>query len=529
MSDFVGQASTAAASPSDLSPKLNKFKQVLMQAAREFRDPWEKHEIDKIPAERVRRHRYLPHTGKWVVDESLVKIQSTPFDHGSMRSVYRMKKISQVQLTVWNKVAWKNAPNYVAKRYKSDAETGVEISRDHYFEDVQLQYEASKWADMYNKENPPKKIKVIQCYVIEFFERPGSPVFGCERFVDGHDKHGEGFVKHNSNSGFVEGGEARMTPQAFSAHSFYVSNGTRMVVDVQGVEDLYTDPQVHSIDCRFGDGDLGHRGMALFFGTFYRNSLCDYLRLPTFALSDKQKARLTVPKTTPVRDKNGRLEEEETESRLKQISRLNRRKSWIAEKFRSSRSFSSFTPEKKMVSLQVLTNSNVGDDGFVQEPTIFELSVEDKEVVRRALEECEGHALEEIAALSASEPGCKPNEVMKRSELDVNIALIHFELALLEATGRFSDDVFDPVPDLSSCVFQLCQSSMLGHASASLALGRLRHGLSTAVISVLDVVVPQNAESAKLLLQLAALRGSLSGACLAAQLFESSHSNAGRH
>lgn len=54
--------------------------------------------------------------------------------------------------------------------------------------------------------------------------------------------------------------EHRKTPQVFSAHSFYASNGTRLVADVQGVADLYTDPQVLSMDYRFGDGDLGPRG-----------------------------------------------------------------------------------------------------------------------------------------------------------------------------------------------------------------------------------------------------------------------------
>jgi elongation factor 2 kinase len=35
-----------------------------------------------------------------------------------------------------------------------------------------------------------------------------------------------------------------MTPQAFSAFSFFASGGNIMVVDIQGVGDLYTDPQV---------------------------------------------------------------------------------------------------------------------------------------------------------------------------------------------------------------------------------------------------------------------------------------------
>ena len=49
--------------------------------------------------------------------------------------------------------------------------------------------------------------------------------------------------------------------QVFSVYSFYASQGNRLVADIQGVGDLYTDPQVLSSDYRFGDGDLGPRGM----------------------------------------------------------------------------------------------------------------------------------------------------------------------------------------------------------------------------------------------------------------------------
>ena len=80
--------------------------------------------------------------------------------------------------------------------------------------------------------------------------------------LQGNDSYGNGFLKHNTNSGFVDLDERRKTPQVFSAHSFYASEGTRLVADVQGIGDLYTDPQVLSMDYRFGDGDLGPRGMA---------------------------------------------------------------------------------------------------------------------------------------------------------------------------------------------------------------------------------------------------------------------------
>lgn len=40
-----------------------------------------------------------------------------------------------------------------------------------------------------------------------------------------------------------------------------------MVVDIQGVGDLYTDPQVHSVKYSFGPGDMGPRGFRQFFRT----------------------------------------------------------------------------------------------------------------------------------------------------------------------------------------------------------------------------------------------------------------------
>jgi Alpha-kinase family len=63
------------------------------------------------------------------------------------------------------------------------------------------------------------------------------------------------------------------------------------VADIQGVGDLYTDPQVLSDDYRFGDGDLGPRGMALFFRTYRNCGTSDGLGIPTFPLS---KHELTV-------------------------------------------------------------------------------------------------------------------------------------------------------------------------------------------------------------------------------------------
>ena len=55
-------------------------------------------------------------------------------------------------------------------------------------------------------------------------------------------------MKYNSNSGFVDNKSCRQTPQAFSHFTFERSGHELIVVDIQGVGDLYTDPQIHTSD-----------------------------------------------------------------------------------------------------------------------------------------------------------------------------------------------------------------------------------------------------------------------------------------
>lgn len=120
-----------------------------------------------------------------------------------------------------------------------------EVSRETYFQDVRLQMDAKLWGEEFNRHNPPKKVDIFMMAVLEFVDRPGKPLFHIEHFIEGS------YIKYNSNSGFVENAVTRQTPHAFSHFTFERSGHELIVVDVQGVGDLYTDPQIHTADGEF--------------------------------------------------------------------------------------------------------------------------------------------------------------------------------------------------------------------------------------------------------------------------------------
>lgn len=445
------------------TPATDLLRSLVLKAAREHLDPWAKFNIHEIPAERVYRHRYLPKTGTWTIDESIVKIQTTPFDSGAMRNTYRMKKLSQAQLGRFQKVNWHHAPNYVAKAYKNQTNSWDPNDRDKVFSDVRLQYEADFWATKFNSYHPPKAVHFIQCFAIEFFQRPGCPVLGCERFIDGHDEFGAGFVKHNSNSGFVEQREGRMTPQTFSAFTFYESQGTIMVVDIQGVNDLYTDPQVHSLTAKFGDADLSVRGMAMFFATFERNPLCEFFHLPRFKLSRKQSIK----------------------------ARTNRAALYA------------HTPHLQDALVSAHTECNINSD---------------QEEIAYAIQLAASQARLEINKFTELNRENSPCTITSsRDELTKNTARVHVELCLLHFQGRLSsqgevrfllDGDVEASTDYASCLFHLAQASCLGYPAAALALGRLCQGLSTVFCDGLESIMTEDKELSMLFYELASYRGS---------------------
>lgn len=122
-------------------------------------------------------------------------------------------------------------------------------------------------------------VEFVHSFIYEILDE-GAPFkyYYGENFIQGK------YEKYNNNAGWTNatGKDANQSliAQALSHYSWQLTQGYLMIVDLQGVGNVLTDPQLHCLDReRFGKGNLGYQGILMFFNTHQCNDHCRALGL----------------------------------------------------------------------------------------------------------------------------------------------------------------------------------------------------------------------------------------------------------
>eukprot|EP01133_Synstelium_polycarpum_P018018 gene18018-21506_t len=190
----------------------------------------------------------------------VIKMSKNPFAKGSCRLAFHAFDVSEGTHIVLKQAIKLGNRNNSLKRYLENMET---------------QTIAAKFADDFNKKMGSPVIHFTIAKVVQLGD---SSFFGLESYFEGD------YIKYNNNAGWHDSSVEPIL-QTFSHWTHYISGGTTMVVDLQGVKTtrglILTDPAVHSANLlRFGKTNLGPPGMAKFLATHSCNDHCKKLSLP---------------------------------------------------------------------------------------------------------------------------------------------------------------------------------------------------------------------------------------------------------
>ncbi len=195
-----------------------------------------------------------------------VRVMRSSFNEGAMRTAHGLKDehISQ---------------QLVAKVYKKPRDRELK----NYQLDAQIQTIAKGLAKEFSKH--PQSMAAIDFISVSYYEMVDRPsndpfkYFAAEPLMSGT------YVKYINNGGFVTdkatNDNVSNIAQAFSHFTWEASKARLHVVDLQGVDNILTDPQIHSKKGggMLGKGDTGHWGSAQFFRTHVCNEYCRALSL----------------------------------------------------------------------------------------------------------------------------------------------------------------------------------------------------------------------------------------------------------
>jgi len=213
-----------------------------------------------IPYETALKHEYHYKKRKWIKSKIKVQLDNVPFAKGNLRFCCHLNVKGE-------------EGTFVAKMSSDPRDT---IERSIYFRDCEMQEIARFYAREYNSYDPPKKVQFLPPWVLQLKDRQFEPLVAMEPYLTGH------YQKWLSNYHFAD--VERNTPHAFAHFTFESSNRNLIVCDIQGVQDIYTDPQVHNKNGKgFGRGNLGQKGFEGFLMQHRCNLVCNFLRLPNIS------------------------------------------------------------------------------------------------------------------------------------------------------------------------------------------------------------------------------------------------------
>lgn len=116
----------------------------------------------------------------------------------------------------------------------------------------------------------------IRPFIYEILDGRKLKYFFAENYIEGEYK------KQNNNGGWTSNphSDESQIAQALSHFSWQLTRGYLIVVDIQGVGNVLTDPLIHSLDeNRFDSGNFGYEGILKFFMSHKCNKYCRDLNL----------------------------------------------------------------------------------------------------------------------------------------------------------------------------------------------------------------------------------------------------------
>lgn len=249
------------------------------------------------------KHVFDSEQRKWTSSLIKVKIDTKPFAKGGLRQVFHLQDLSVPPPAERISAGDEDSVMSKCTSYVAKVAINPDENPDTYFKDVEMQAVAAKYAKLYNSYNPPRRVEFLEAWVLQLLPADASDeehgaenltlrgtICGVEPFIAGE------YHKHNNNFGYVSELE-RNTPQAFSHFTYEASGQEILVVDIQGVSDHYTDPQIHTRRGKeFGKGNLALRGFERFLESHRCNPICRYLKLPL--INPKDETRTVDPKGT---------------------------------------------------------------------------------------------------------------------------------------------------------------------------------------------------------------------------------------